>query len=402
MAFAQKTEVLVVGAGPVGLLTAVMLAERGVDCWIIDRARRTNVRSYALALHPQTLRMLDDIGLLEPVLKQANLLRRTSFYEGSTERLIIDYDKLDVRHPYIAVLPQSALEAVLEERLRQKGIEVRWQHELIELDLGSPDHATATIHHTGDAPQGYPVLDIQPMVLGRRTVKARYVIGADGYHSTVRKVLEIPRVPCGNKMYFSLYEFESTQDVGSEMRIVASDGMLSVLWPLPGGWCRWAFGIANPGEHNSSLDQLRRLVGERAPWFSGLPLEIGWAACVRFEPYRLDTFGSGRVWLTGDAAHLSSPLGVHSMNVAFHEGHDLASRIFEILRNSVPEDILLAYSSSRRREWQALLDPQQIEVGPAASSWTRVNAHRIVPSIPAAGRDLAALLAQVGVTIRDL
>jgi 2-polyprenyl-6-methoxyphenol hydroxylase-like FAD-dependent oxidoreductase len=391
----SKTEVLVVGAGPVGLMTAAQLAARGIAVRIVDREARTNVHSYALALHPDTLTMLDDIGLAEAVMQRALLLRKIGFYEGNTERALVEYDRLDARHPYLAVVPQSELERILEHHLSSHGVTVEWQHDLVELDAAPADEVVVVLHHTGDVPQGYPILKPQRMVIGRRKIRAKYVIGADGFHSTVRSQMHIDYPVVGPTRHFSLYEFRTEQDLGSEVRVVDHAGRFSVLWPLPDSRCRWGFAINAPADHQPDLAGLRRLASERAPWFHGFPVAVDWSACVRFDARLAESFGTGRVWLAGDAAHLTGPIGAQSMNIGFREGHDLAARIFEILRNGVPTEIMTAYGNDRLAEWRALLDPANCRPGPEATPWVRERAPRLLECLPASKGHLTNLLAQL-------
>ena len=77
----QRTDVLVVGAGPVGLMTAILLAEAGVEVVVVDREERTASRSYACALHPRTLALLDRLGILDPLLRQGRRIQKIGFFE---------------------------------------------------------------------------------------------------------------------------------------------------------------------------------------------------------------------------------------------------------------------------------------------------------------------------------
>ena len=90
----ERTEVLVVGAGPVGLLTAIVLAEAGIEVKIIDREDRTTARSYACALHPRTLRLLSPMGLAAPVLERGRRTQTVAFYDGAARRAEIKLGEL--------------------------------------------------------------------------------------------------------------------------------------------------------------------------------------------------------------------------------------------------------------------------------------------------------------------
>src|ERR1035438_4657893 len=118
----ERTEVLVVGAGPVGLLTAILLAEAGIEVRIIDREERTTSRSYACALHPRTLKLLEGMGLAGPALEAGRRIERFAFYDGATRQAEVKLSQLGGAFPYMVILPQNAFESLLEQRLRKLGV----------------------------------------------------------------------------------------------------------------------------------------------------------------------------------------------------------------------------------------------------------------------------------------
>ena len=111
-------EVLVVGAGPVGLVAALFLQQHGVRVEVIDMHQRTTQHSYALAIHPRTLQVLDEAGLSEGLIAAGRKLTKVAYYEGRERRAEIDYSALASRHPYLLVLRQSLLgvKALAEQR----------------------------------------------------------------------------------------------------------------------------------------------------------------------------------------------------------------------------------------------------------------------------------------------
>src|SRR6185436_4123616 len=126
-------EVLVVGAGPVGLVAALFLEQRGVRVEIVDMHQRTAQHSYALAIHPRTLRVLEEAGLADALIAAGRKLTTVAFYEGRERRAEIDYSRLASRHPYLLVVRQSLLERAAEEALHHKKHRVLWGHRLQSL-----------------------------------------------------------------------------------------------------------------------------------------------------------------------------------------------------------------------------------------------------------------------------
>jgi 2-polyprenyl-6-methoxyphenol hydroxylase-like FAD-dependent oxidoreductase len=110
----QDTEVLVVGAGPVGLLTTLLLAEAGIQAQIIDLGKGTATRSYACALHPASIQLLARLGLADALMHAGRRVSRAAFYQGETRQAELSFESLPGDFPFVLVVPQSALEGLLE------------------------------------------------------------------------------------------------------------------------------------------------------------------------------------------------------------------------------------------------------------------------------------------------
>ena len=128
-------EVLVVGAGPVGLVAALFLQQHAVRVEIVDMHQRTTQHSYALAIHPRTLGILDEAGLADGLIGAGRKLTKVAYYQGRERRAEIDYSSLASKHPYLLVVRQSLLERAAEEALRQQKVKVHWGHRLQALNV---------------------------------------------------------------------------------------------------------------------------------------------------------------------------------------------------------------------------------------------------------------------------
>lgn len=404
-----EPEVLVVGAGPVGLFAALLLADRGVRVQIVDEERRPAARSYALALHPGSLKLLDKVGLTPDVVDPAHRLTSLAFYDGGEPRARLDFSLLPEPFPFVAVLPQQSLEGILESRLKELGVPVLWNHRLGSLRLKTAGPVAEVGRLAGG---GTPGLERS------FTVRPRFVLGTDGHRSAVRHALAVEFPEVGPAELFAVFELSSPDDPDSEVRVVLGEGTSSVLWPIGRGRLRWSFQIpdwegfveprfknrffADVGEEPFPYlirEKLEELLAERAPWF-GTPGEIVWSMAVRFERRLAGRFGRDAVWLAGDAAHLASPVGNHSLNMGLWEAHELAARIVRSLRGDAPADALELQGQAAHAAWRALLGLRGRPVaGPDASPWVRKRAARILPCIPASGRDLELLLEQVGLSL---
>ena len=183
-------EVLVVGAGPVGLLAALFLQRQGMRVEIVDMHQRTAQHSYALAIHPRTLRVLDEAGLSDELVRAGRKVSKVAYYEGLERRAEIDYSVLRSKHPYLIVLRQSLLEKCVEDALHRHKLKVLWGHRLQSL---SAEGGTlrAEVAQLDQVATGYPVARSEWVVVRTESTSPTYVIGADGYDSAVRRMAGI-------------------------------------------------------------------------------------------------------------------------------------------------------------------------------------------------------------------
>jgi 2-polyprenyl-6-methoxyphenol hydroxylase-like FAD-dependent oxidoreductase len=394
-------EVLVVGAGPVGLAAALFLQQHGVRVEVVDMDQRTTQQSYALAIHPSTLRILDEAGLSEGLIRAGRKLTKVAYYEGLERRAEIDYSALASGHPYLLVVRQSLLERAAEEALRQKKLKVLWGHRLQAL---TTDGATvhAEVAKLDQVQTGYAVAGSEWVVVRSETIRPAYVIGADGYDSSVRRMAGIEMAEYGGQV-FSVYEIEATGELPAEVRVMLDPDLTSVYWPLEEGRCRWGFQIQDASEHAASMERLQQLIAARAPWYTARPTQIYWSTLGLFESRVTRSFGKGGVWLAGDSAHLAAPVGVHSMNSGIVEARELAVRMTRILRAGGDAAQLEEFAATTRDAWQRLLGAAtstgpRVRALPGADPWVQRTAQRILACVPASGDDLEPLLAQIGLT----
>ncbi len=414
----RDTEVLVAGAGPVGLYAALLLSERGIRVQIVDEQHRSTTRSYALALHPRSLELLDEVGLTPELVAAGRKLEAVTFHADGKRQAEVRLAELKSRYPFVLVLPQSALEAALERRLADHKVEVDWSHRLSEVELGESS-ATIGVQKLSKESVGYAISHTEWVVERESSTRAAFVLGADGHHSRVRRELGIPFESVGPSQFFAIFEFTADRPAPSELQVVLGE-RVSVLWPLGGNRHRWSFEIA-PTEAEESereksrvvvmlghrsysfldVSMLRRLVGERAPWVEGSVGELAWSLAARFERRLASELGRGSAWLAGDAAHLAAPMGVQSMNAGLWEARELCERMVASLREGGRRDELARFGA----EWSRALKPvmttaSSVEATKEASAWVRGNAARIVDSLPASGEHLEALMAQLGLRFR--
>lgn len=410
----NRTEVMIVGAGPVGRILALTLHARGIQSHVFEQEWRGVTRSYAAALHPSSLDILEKYGVLDEVLARALRIERVAFYDRTDRRAEIDLGKLESKHPYIAVIPQNLLEAILDRQLAERGIGVEWQRRVAAITQNA-DGIEAQVEVIERYSSGYAFAHTELTVAKTVAWDAAFIVGADGAGSFTRRNQRIKFERYSKVEEFDVFEFESS-DEAREVRVVLDGDLTNVLWTLPGGRQRWSFQVEDPGSVEREAEKSRllmqvpgesspriaanllsELIGKRAPWFRATPGDIAWSGDVRFEGRLAAHLGKGRAWLAGDAAHQTGPVGVQSMNAGLLEAHDLGLKIAETLRAKGGEDALSEYETGVQRRWLQLLGKQNaIGPGPNADEWIRARAARIVPCIPATDADLVAAAAQLG------
>jgi 2-polyprenyl-6-methoxyphenol hydroxylase-like FAD-dependent oxidoreductase len=413
----KQAEVLVVGAGPVGLFAAAELKRRGVDVYVADAESGGTGMSYALALHPDSVDLLDRLDLGAGVTEAAYRVERVAFYEGPERRAVFDLAALGGRYPFLSILPQSALEGSLQRWLEKHKVKIHWQHRVASI-RPKAEGVEADVERWGVDSVGYAFAHDERVVEKVFPFRARYLLGTDGHRSLVRRFLDVDYESLAEPALFAVFEFETGYDAAQEARVILDEGTTNVLWPLPGGRCRWSFQLTDIQEFSgervksrlSSLgrwllptltrDRMEALIAERAPWFEAGLGDVLWSVAIRFERRLATAFGGGRLWLAGDSAHLASPVGMHSMNVGLREAADLAERFEGILHRDRPEAILEEYNRERRAEWKTLLgvDGGARPTG-AADPFVARNAERLLSSAPASGEALDRLLGQVGLRL---
>jgi 2-polyprenyl-6-methoxyphenol hydroxylase-like FAD-dependent oxidoreductase len=396
------------------MLSALVLAEAGVNVRIIDQETRTTSRTYACALHPSTLAILDRLQLSRELQQAGRRVTSVGFFEGEVQRANVALSALTTQFPFVLVLPQSSFETLLEQQLKKAGVRVDWNHQLSGLQT-QKDGVTASIQKLVVSAKGYIIPEMDWEVEKTEQVRVEYVVGADGPNSSVARLMNLGSDSTGTPEFFAVYEFQADADLGDELRVVLDKETGSVLWPLPDNRCRWSFQLLQqhlaefPSKERSRLilgnvqldtanrQFIDRLVRERAPWFKAKVQEILWSTDVEFEHRVTKRFGNDRCWLAGDAAHQTSPGGMQSMNAGLAEAESLAWSLIKLLQAKATASELEGYNNARLEQWRRLLGLKStIKTQPKTPAWVRENRSRILPFLPATGVDLVQLLEQLG------
>lgn len=359
----SHTEVLIVGAGPTGLALATALQKAGVNHLVIDALEQGLNTSRAGVVHAHTLEMLDRIDVAEPLTARGITLDRFTVRDRDQPLLGIDFSNLPSKFRHILMVPQSTTEAVLEARLVELGGEV---HRGVA--------ATGTVPATRGTDVKVRTAD------GEQTIRARYVVGADGMHSVVRDMAGIPFRGEAYGQSFVLADVRMEWPLGAEeVSLLFSPAGMVVIAPLPDGSYRVVATLDDAPEEPGIAD-IQHPLDTRGPAASPTRVtEVIWSSRFRVHHRLADTYRSGPFLLMGDAAHVHSPAGGQGMNTGLVDAIVLGEALVRVVRDGAPDALLDEYARVRRPAAEAVLH--------LASRLTRVATARSAP-----GRKLRNLL----------
>jgi 2-polyprenyl-6-methoxyphenol hydroxylase-like FAD-dependent oxidoreductase len=376
-----STEVLVVGAGPVGLAVAASLAGHGHDVTVVDRQETGANTSRAAVVHARTLEMLDRIGVSERLTGLGIHARRFSIRDGDRELVPVRFDGLQTEYPYTLMVPQNVTEQVLLDRLEELGGSVH-----------RPYVATGVSQTAGGAEV---TLDSGEMIA------AQYVVAADGMNSTIRDLAGLGHN--GNDalpLSFTLADVrvEGGLPADEVLLFFSKPGML-VVAPLPDGSFRLVAEVDDAPEQ-PDVGYAQRLLDTRGPRRAAVKVtEVIWGSRFRIHERVADQYRAGRVLLAGDAAHTHSPAGGQGMNLGLRDAVTLGDALSVALRDG-REDELDDYATSSRAEAMQVVALAhrltRLATAPPAVRPLRNVALRLLALAPPFRRRLAEQLSAIG------
>lgn len=384
-----KPKVLIVGAGPTGLVMAHELPRNGIECRLVDKSAHRATQSRAIAIHSRTLETFELMGLADDFLAAGHRITGLNVFGDSGRIAHADFRGLDTRYPYVLGTPQDETERILEEHVGRHGVRVERNTELVA--LAQDDIGVSVRLRDGDRIE---------------EVGADWALGCDGAHSTVREQLGISFAGASYREHFVLADVKLAGDIDhAEAQVwLHRDGALA-FFPLPED--RWRLIIANsPTEWKDepSLEQCQALVDERGP--GGLRLaDRRWSAVFHIHRREARQFRQGRIFLLGDAAHIHSPIGGQGMNIGIHDAFNLAWKLSSVLHNGAHPQLLDSYEAERKPIDAAVIRQTDratrlVSLHGAVSRFVRDHLMSLLTQIPAVADRLGAAMSGLAVNYR--
>ncbi|MGW0963206.1 FAD-dependent monooxygenase [Streptomyces gelaticus] len=333
----EIVDVLVVGAGPTGLLLAGDLAAQGVSVTLVERRpHRTSNMTRAFAVHARTLELLDSRGLADELIKTGTPLSSLRFFG----RLSLDLDRLRTRFPFVLITPQYEVEQLLERRARTAGVRFRYDTELTGLhQSAASESVTAELRE----PDG-----------GRTTLTARYLVGADGMRSPVRQALGLPFPGKSVIRSMALADVRLTEEPDDILTVSGGGNAFAFIAPFGDGWYR-VMGWSHTHQAADSspcdpigLEEVREIARLALGTDYGMH-DPRWISRFHSDERQVPRYRTGRVFLAGDAAHVHSPAGGQGMNTGLQDAANLSWKLAAVLRGRTadPEALLDSYHAER-------------------------------------------------------
>ncbi len=344
-AYDVDVEVLVVGAGPTGLTAAGDLARAGRSVAVLERWPTVNPASRAFATMARTLEVLDARGLADDLLAHSHHASGVTIFGGAR----IDLTHLDSPYRFAMITPQTNVDQALGNYAVEQGAEIRRGIEVIGLDQDAHG-VTATVRTQGDPTHRHTHW------------RAKYLIGADGAHSTVRGLLgaDFPGKTVLSSIVLADVKLahgpsdggltlSSTRNVFAFLAPFKGDGVTpAARHGADGSWYRamvWDRDHQVPDSEPVGQGEIVDILRRAMPTDPGV-LEVGWKSRFHCDERQVTQYRRGRVFLAGDAAHVHSPMGGQGMNTGIQDAANLAWKIDAVLAGA-DDSVLDSYHDER-------------------------------------------------------
>jgi 2-polyprenyl-6-methoxyphenol hydroxylase-like FAD-dependent oxidoreductase len=332
----RDSEVLIIGAGPTGLVLALWLTRMGVRVRIVDKTAEPGTTSRALVVQGRTLELYNQIGIAEAVVERGRKTIAANFWVAGKKKARAVFGEIGAGlspFPQPVIFPQDEHERLLIERLGEAGVQVERQTELLSFE-----EANGRVVARLKRPDGV-----------EETCEAAYIAGCDGAHSAVREGLQIG-FPGGtyNHLFYVADVEARGATVNGELHVALDRTDFLAMFPMKGDGRARLIGTVReePGRQreNLSWDDVSKRVIE---WIRIDVERVNWFSTYRVHHRVADHFRKGRAFLLGDAAHVHSPVGGQGMNTGIGDAVNLSWKLAAVLHGRASAALLDSYEPER-------------------------------------------------------
>jgi 2-polyprenyl-6-methoxyphenol hydroxylase-like FAD-dependent oxidoreductase len=332
----MKTNVLIIGAGPTGLMAACLLQRLGIDWAILDKKEGLTRESRALVVHARSLEIFEQMGIAGEAVKQGEILKKIQFIikgKKLTELSLGNIGEGMSQFPYLLVLEQSKNERLLYDYLTHNGGEVLWQTEMVSIKK-SEEGCLVEAQNQGK----------------HFSIQADWVIAADGGKSSVRHYLNIPFEGSTYEHIFYVADTRLKWQWGHEiLSLYLSRKSFLGLFPMKGEDRFRVIGLLPVSFQNESPESFEQ-ISPSVQQDIEVPLhfsETNWFSVYRLHHRCVRHFKAGRVFFAGDAAHIHSPVGGQGMNTGLQDAYNLAWKLAYVIEGFASTQLLSTYEQER-------------------------------------------------------
>jgi 2-polyprenyl-6-methoxyphenol hydroxylase-like FAD-dependent oxidoreductase len=319
----MRRDVLIVGAGPTGLVLALWLTKMGVSVRIISQADGPGTASRALAVHARTLELYEQMDLAAAVVAEGHHVEAVNVWVGGERQARMSLSNLGeglTHYPFLHIYPQDRHERLLLSRLESLGVTVEWNTTFIDYEE-TPDGLVARLQ----TPDGW-----------QTTSESAFLAGCDGAGSAVRKALHLGFPGGTYEQTFYVADVEASgPPMNGELNLALDTADFLAVFPLDQGTRARLIGTVEEDEAHAGTLRFEDL-NDKAVEHLGIQVNsVNWFSTYRVHHRVADHFRKGRVFVLGDAAHIHSPAGGQGMNTGIGDAINLAWKLRMVLAGTV-------------------------------------------------------------------
>ena len=334
----SNPQVLIVGGGPTGMVMAIELRRRGIECRIVERRSGPGHTSRAITVHARTMEILDDMGLAPRFLQGGVLNEGYIFnFRDSDLKPRLDYTRLPTRFPFVCMFNQNETEKILRDHLElDLGLPIEWDTELTTVSEDGAGELTVTLEHLSEDPKRAEIMYPQ------------WVVACDGLHSPTREYLGIKYSGVeyeGLVMQMIDARLENFEGSDNLLHYYMSKDTFLMIGKLAGPNHRVLVSAQGDPEEIAKSDLITPIVGDDLP--DVVVGEPEWKTTWEIWIRKAEQYRKGHVFLCGESGHIHSVAGGQGWNVCMQDAYNLGWKMSLVVQNKAPESLLDTYEQER-------------------------------------------------------